>query len=97
MPATKGHWEYQHKLREQMIESGGDLSVLSLSYTLTPNAIYPTQLRQAVSALQYLVQTEGRDPTTVRYNFCLWGTYMTDQSLTCSSRSLSAVIQLGGT
>lgn len=69
MPATRGHWEYQHKLREQMIESGGDLSVLSLSYTLTPNATYPTQLRQAVSALQYLVQTERRDPSTVRYTF----------------------------
>lgn len=52
-----------------MIESGGDLSVLSLSYTLTPNATYPTQLRQAVSALQYLVQTEGRDPSTVRCNY----------------------------
>lgn len=49
-----------------MIASGGDFSVLSLSYTLTPNATYPTQLRQAASALQYLVKTESRDPETVR-------------------------------
>lgn len=48
-----------------MIEAGGDISVLSLSYTLAPNAKYPTQLRQAVSALQYLIETEGRDPLKV--------------------------------
>lgn len=66
IPSTDGHWEYQYKLREKMIESGGDISVLSLSYTLAPNATYPIQLRQAVSALRYLVETEGRDPSTVR-------------------------------
>ena len=49
-----------------MIASGGDFSVLSLSYTLTPDATYPTQLRQAASALQYLIKTESRDPSTVR-------------------------------
>lgn len=66
LPSTRGHWEYQYQLQEKMTASGGDFSVLSLSYTLTPHGTFPTQLQQAASALRYLVKTENRDPSTVR-------------------------------
>ncbi|OOG00765.1 hypothetical protein ASPCADRAFT_518 [Aspergillus carbonarius ITEM 5010] len=46
-------------------ESGHDLAVFFLSYSLTPHAVYPTQLRQSVEALRYILTETGRPPENV--------------------------------
>ncbi|RAK98598.1 putative 6-hexanolactone hydrolase [Aspergillus ibericus CBS 121593] len=50
---------------DRLSESGHDLAVFFLSYTLTPHAVYPTQLRQAVEALRYILTETGRSPANV--------------------------------
>jgi hypothetical protein len=45
-----------------------DFAIFCLDYTLVPHAVYPTQLRQAVSALRYLVQAQNRSPRTVSHS-----------------------------
>ncbi|KAI9687060.1 MAG: hypothetical protein M1822_002470 [Bathelium mastoideum] len=63
--ASPGHWRYQFALRDALAARGHDVAVLSLAYTLAPRATYPAQLAQAVAALRYLLETEGRAPETV--------------------------------
>lgn len=43
----------------------GASAVFLLEYSLTPGAQYPTQLQQAVSAVRYLLQTRGLDPSQI--------------------------------
>ena len=77
--ASPGHLKFQFDLQRALSRGRNndnndnndddvpahDFAILSLSYTLAPQATYPTQLAQAVSALRYLVVTEGRAPETV--------------------------------
>lgn len=63
--ATPGHLKYQFALQKAIRKQGHDLSIFSLSYTLAPKAVYPSQLNQAASALRYLVQDQKRDPSTI--------------------------------
>ena len=63
--ATPGHMKYQFALQKQLRKLGHDFSILSLSYTLAPKAVYPTQINQAVAALRYLVIDQKRDPSTI--------------------------------
>lgn len=44
---------------------GPNVAVVILAYTLAPEAVYPTQLRQAVELLRYLLETQGRNPTDI--------------------------------
>jgi acetyl esterase/lipase len=39
------------------------VSILLLAYDLAPEHTYPTQLKQAIELLRYLVETNGRDPS----------------------------------
>lgn len=41
----------------------GRLAVFCVCYTLAPEAVYPTQLGQAVEALRYALSLPGRSPT----------------------------------
>ena len=63
--ATPGHLKYQFALQKQLRKLGHDFSILSLSYTLAPKAVYPTQINQAAAALRYLVFDQKRDPSTI--------------------------------
>ena len=63
--ATTAHLKYQFGLQEAIRRLGHDFSILSLSYTLAPKAVYPTQLKQAAAALRFLVRDLGRDPGTI--------------------------------
>lgn len=45
--------------------TGHDVSAFFPSYTLTPYASYPTQLRQAAEALRYILADTGRPPSNV--------------------------------
>lgn len=63
--ATPAHIKYQFELQRAIRRLGHDFSIFSVSYTLAPKSVYPTQLAQAAAALRFLVQDEGRDPETV--------------------------------
>ena len=63
--ATPGHTKFQVELQRAIAARGVDFAILTLSYTLAPAATYPTQLGQAVTALRYLITTEGRAPETI--------------------------------
>ncbi|KAJ4387511.1 hypothetical protein N0V93_008104 [Gnomoniopsis smithogilvyi] len=63
--ATFGHIRYLYRLQEEMAQAGHDFSIFVLTYTLSPNGVYPLQLKQAASALNYLLTEEHRDPATI--------------------------------
>jgi acetyl esterase/lipase len=68
IPASRGHMKFQFSLQRTVSTSlrpGDDMSILSLHYTLAPGSPYPTQLSQAVSALNYLISTESRNPDSI--------------------------------
>lgn len=68
--ATIGHIRYLYTLQDKMARAGHDFSIFVLTYTLSPKAVYPTQLKQAASALNYLLSgDQPRDPATVRSAF----------------------------
>lgn len=65
VPATSAHLKFQFQLQKAIRKLGHDFSIFSLSYTLAPKAVYPTQLSQAAAALRFLVKDQGRDPGTI--------------------------------
>lgn len=50
---------------ENLNATGHDVSAFFPSYTLTPYASYPTQLRQAAEALRYILAETDRSPSNV--------------------------------
>ncbi|CAN9229090.1 unnamed protein product [Alternaria alternata] len=59
-PCTAGHMLWLDDFQKSL---GPDVSALLLAYDLAPEARYPSQLKQAVELLDYLVHTEGRNPS----------------------------------
>ncbi|TFK64506.1 alpha/beta-hydrolase [Pluteus cervinus] len=49
-----GFWNYVGK---ELKRRGQDVTVVALQYTLVPNAVFPTQLRQAFRALEHLLSS----------------------------------------
>jgi acetyl esterase/lipase len=60
MPCGPGHMLWLNDLQASL---GPDVSALLLAYDLAPEHTYPTQLKQAVELLRYLVETERREPS----------------------------------
>ncbi|CAA9959902.1 hypothetical protein P3342_005280 [Pyrenophora teres f. teres] len=60
MPCTAGLVVWLDDLQKSL---GPDVSALLLMYDLAPEAKYPTQLKQAVELMRYLVEAEGRNPS----------------------------------
>lgn len=48
-----------------MVKMGHDFAIFALTYTLSPGAVYPTQLKQAALALHHLLKEQHRDPSMV--------------------------------
>ncbi|EPS25230.1 hypothetical protein PDE_00163 [Penicillium oxalicum 114-2] len=65
LPAVASHFDFWLDLLQALNDNGHDLAVFFPRYTLTPHETYPTQLRQAVGALQYILTDVGRDPSNV--------------------------------
>ncbi|KAK2744152.1 hypothetical protein FQN57_004412 [Myotisia sp. PD_48] len=66
--AVSANLAYFHLLSDIMDElnaDGKDVAVFFLTYTLTPHAVYPTQMRQSVEALRYILQKTDREPQNV--------------------------------
>jgi hypothetical protein len=64
-PATPGHMKYQFGLQTYLREQGIDVSIFSLSYYLAPQGVYPTQIKQALAALQHVIEKDGRNPGSI--------------------------------
>jgi acetyl esterase/lipase len=65
MPAIPRYFDFWLEIIRALNENGHDLAVFFPRYTLTPHAVYPTQLRQAVEALRYIINETGRSPANV--------------------------------
>ncbi|OJJ62766.1 hypothetical protein ASPSYDRAFT_142852 [Aspergillus sydowii CBS 593.65] len=65
VPPAPGHFSFLSSLIEELNKNGHDVAIFFLAYTLSPPAEYPTQLRQSVEALRYILTDGGRDPSNV--------------------------------
>ncbi|OCK80495.1 alpha/beta hydrolase fold domain-containing protein [Lepidopterella palustris CBS 459.81] len=65
MPATSGLMQYLTDMKDSLVAQGSDTAVVLLAYTLAPEASYPTQLKQGVELLRYLIETENRNPSNI--------------------------------
>ncbi|KAL4786367.1 Alpha/Beta hydrolase protein [Aspergillus varians] len=65
LPAVPGHFSFLSNLLEELNNNGHDVAIFFLAYTLSPPAEYPTQLRQSVEALRYILTKGSRDPSNV--------------------------------
>lgn len=65
LSCTSGHLHFLTGLKDMLIAHGTDVAILLLAYDLAPEHKYPTQLKQAVEVLRHMVETEGRDPSTI--------------------------------
>ncbi|KGO75254.1 Alpha/beta hydrolase fold-3 [Penicillium italicum] len=65
MPAMPFYFEFWFEMLQALNEAGHDLAVFFPRYTLIPHATYPTQLRQAVEALRYIINETDRSPANV--------------------------------
>lgn len=64
-PGTFAHFEFMFHCRQRAKKRFHDFAIFCLDYSLVPEFVYPTQLRQMVSALRYLTNAQMRDPDTV--------------------------------
>ncbi|KAL2821242.1 Alpha/Beta hydrolase protein [Aspergillus cavernicola] len=65
LPAVTGHFAFITHLLEDLNKNGHDVAIFFLAYTLSPPVKYPTQLRQSVEALRYILTDTARDPANV--------------------------------
>ncbi|KAJ5167044.1 uncharacterized protein N7482_005825 [Penicillium canariense] len=65
MAAGASHFDFWLDLLQVVNDKGHDIAVFFPRYTLTPHEVYPTQLRQAVGALRYILKEAGRAPANV--------------------------------
>ncbi|KAL4895879.1 alpha/beta hydrolase fold protein [Aspergillus ambiguus] len=63
--AGEGHFDFYSGLVDSLTANGHDVAIFFLSYALAPQSAYPTQLRQAVEALRYILVETGRAPADV--------------------------------
>lgn len=61
-PASSAHFKFLEDVVNAVVQSGEGKSFAAFvpSYTLAPHARYPTQLREGLEVLQYLVEGEGK-------------------------------------
>ncbi|KAJ5618959.1 hypothetical protein N7510_002943 [Penicillium lagena] len=65
LPANPAHLQFATALIQELNDNGHELAVFFVRYTLSTCQTYPTQLRQAVEALRYLVTETNRSPANV--------------------------------
>ncbi|KAL1603038.1 hypothetical protein SLS59_004694 [Nothophoma quercina] len=66
-PANEGNFRHLDRLVKDLNSgrSTQSVAVLMLAYTLVPEAVYPTQLREAAMILTHLVEDTGRPPSRI--------------------------------
>ncbi|KAI1967634.1 hypothetical protein LOZ53_003631 [Ophidiomyces ophidiicola] len=64
LSAYPAHFQFFREILDGLNASGKDVAFFVLSYSLCPDAVYPTQMKQAVEALRYVIST-GRSPSNI--------------------------------
>lgn len=57
------YYETLYAILSDLHASGKDVAILVVAYSLTPHAVYPTQVKQAVAALCYVLQDRNHPPS----------------------------------
>jgi acetyl esterase/lipase len=65
MDATSAYLDFYPNIAKILSDEGITTAWLNVTYTLTPHGTYPTQFREAVEALRYVVEDIGRSPRDV--------------------------------
>lgn len=65
MDATSAYLDFYPNIAKALSDQGITTAWLNITYTLTPDATYPTQFREAVEALRYVVEDVGRSPRDI--------------------------------
>ncbi|KIW63185.1 hypothetical protein PV04_10051 [Phialophora macrospora] len=65
-PAADPHWAMLWNLVELVKKNGAELRVMVLEYELAPQGVFPLQLKQAVAAIQYLLNS-GLQPSQILF------------------------------
>ena len=65
LSASVGHVQWLAGLQKDLSKGGKEVGVAMLMYTLAPHAQYPTQVKQAAEAMNWLVQSQGKKPSNV--------------------------------
>lgn len=65
LAAVAPHFEFWLNVLKNLNKNGHDIAVFFPRYTQSPHATYPTQLRQAAGALQYILNETGRSPSNI--------------------------------
>lgn len=67
LPANDGYFHFFTQLLAdtQSRPKPKSLAIFTLTYTLAPQATYPTQIRQALSALRYILQETNRSASQI--------------------------------
>lgn len=65
LPANIGYFQFFARIIADMKAAGKSVAVFSLSYTLAQHGPYPTQLRQAVECLRYVLEETEHKPGRV--------------------------------
>lgn len=59
MPGKVFHLIFLQSLLDSLTSAGRSIGIFFLTYTLSPHAIYPTQLRQAVEGVRYVLESHS--------------------------------------
>jgi acetyl esterase/lipase len=63
--ANIAYFELFNTIIEELNAAGKDIAIFWVTYTLTPHAVYPAQMRQSVEALRYIIKDANRAPANV--------------------------------
>ncbi|EAW13596.1 lipase/thioesterase family protein [Aspergillus clavatus NRRL 1] len=65
LSANMGYFKYFANLVDYAAQHNQSLAIFSLTYTLAPQATYPTQLRAAVNCLRYILDNTALQPSRI--------------------------------
>ncbi|KAK5170203.1 uncharacterized protein LTR77_004789 [Saxophila tyrrhenica] len=61
LAASAGHMQWLYELQQELSKTQ-EISIVVLSYTLAPHGQYPTQLKEAAESLEWLLETQKKQP-----------------------------------
>ena len=64
LSSSPGHFAWLFALQNELAKNHS-ISVVHVAYTLAPHGQYPSQLKEAAEALQWLIETEKKKPRDV--------------------------------
>ncbi|KAL1956360.1 hypothetical protein VTO42DRAFT_7343 [Malbranchea cinnamomea] len=65
VPAGIAYLQFLSDIADDLRTAGKDVAIFIVTYSLTPHAVYPTQFKQAVAALRYILEDLKHPPANV--------------------------------